>query len=467
MEIINGLTKTILEEGTGDKPENGHEVSLHYVGTLEDGTEFDSSRSRNSPFEFVLGQGSVIKGMDLGVASMRVGEKAVLKISPENGYGDAAMGKIPAGSTLIFELELLSSQPVKKDPQSMTTEEKIHEATAMKEEGNDLFKKGEVRSAIEAYLQGEKYFDGFPEWPDSSQEKSKGTKLSLHLNLANCFIKTGSWLEAKIHATRALEMEPNNVKALYRRGLALMGFQQTDDAKQDLLRAARLEPKDAAIRKALEDCNAKIVKEKKKAANTFGGMFNKVDIYDDKVGIKKPIVHDLEKLPKVFFDIKIGAASPKRIEMALFSDTVPKTAENFRALCTGEKGVGGKGKPLHFKDSIFHRVISGFMMQGGDFTDANGTGGESIYGEKFDDENFTDKHNEPGLLSMANSGPGTNGSQFFLTFLECPHLDGKHVVFGKVMKGMELVKEIEAAECSDDNNKPKEDIIIVDCGEVI
>jgi len=170
--------------------------------------------------------------------------------------------------------------------------------------------------------------------------------------------------------------------------------------------------------------------------------------------------------PRVFFDMAIGDEDAGRIEIELFAKVAPKTAENFRCLCTGEKGQGRSGKPLHYKGSAFHRVIPGFMCQGGDFTRGNGTGGESIYGSKFEDEfekGFV-RHSQPMLLSMANAGPNTNGSQFFLTVAKTPHLDQKHVVFGKVIAGEDVVKKVEAVGSrGGSTSKP---VVVKDSGEI-
>lgn len=166
---------------------------------------------------------------------------------------------------------------------------------------------------------------------------------------------------------------------------------------------------------------------------------------------------------RVFFDVNIGGNEAGRIIFKLYTNEVPKTAENFRCLCTGEKGFTERGK-LCYKESVFHRVIPEFMIQGGDFTDGDGTGGESIYGEKFADENFDRKHVKPGLLSMANSGPDSNGSQFFITTVEASWLDNKHVVFGEVVKGMKVVRKMESF--GTENGRPKRRMFISDCGQL-
>jgi peptidyl-prolyl isomerase E (cyclophilin E) len=168
--------------------------------------------------------------------------------------------------------------------------------------------------------------------------------------------------------------------------------------------------------------------------------------------------------PIVFFELSLEGKPMGRVEMELFSDVTPKCAENFRALCTGEKGFGASGKQLHFKGSRFHRIIPGFMCQGGDFTRGNGTGGESIYGNKFADENFELKHSSAGLLSMANAGPNTNGSQFFITLAATAWLDNKHTVFGRVSKGREVVKQMEKFGSAE--GKPSGSIVISDCGQI-
>ncbi|CAB4063773.1 PPIG [Lepeophtheirus salmonis] len=176
---------------------------------------------------------------------------------------------------------------------------------------------------------------------------------------------------------------------------------------------------------------------------------------------------DSKERPRTYFDIDIGGIRVGRVVFELFTDIVPQTAENFRSLCAGDSGIGkGSGKPLHYRGSLFHRVIKGFMIQGGDFVNGNGTGGESIYGGMFPDENFTLKHDKPFLLSMANRGKNTNGSQFFVTTGPAPHLDSLHVVFGQVLSGKEIVKEIEELD-TDKKDRPLQDARISNSGELV
>ncbi|KAJ7117293.1 cyclophilin-like domain-containing protein [Mycena filopes] len=171
--------------------------------------------------------------------------------------------------------------------------------------------------------------------------------------------------------------------------------------------------------------------------------------------------------PRVFLDFAIADQPLGRVIFELFSDEVPKTCENFRALCTGELGLSTAGIPLYYRNSISHRIIQGFMIQAGDFTKRNGQGGESIYGAgPFADEDLSRPIDAPGLLCMANKGPNTNGSQFFITLRECPHLNGKHVVFGKVIRGYDEVVTKLAEVPVDEKSRPLETVLISNCGEL-
>ena len=194
--------------------------------------------------------------------------------------------------------------------------------------------------------------------------------------------------------------------------------------------------------------------------------FNKTPLIKDEIRnvkndeiISKPVNYEDINL-KPYFDIRIGDVDLGRVTFQLFDDEVPLTCKNFRYMCS--MGIFNKEKPS-YQDTIFHRVIKDFMLQGGDITRGDGTGGYSIYGESFKDENFNLTHNQPGLLSMANSGPDTNNSQFFIITKKTPWLDNKHVVFGIIISGFDIIKKIENLE-TDKNDKPIEDIIISKCG---
>uniref|UniRef100_A0A7S0QYU3 peptidylprolyl isomerase n=1 Tax=Pyramimonas obovata TaxID=1411642 RepID=A0A7S0QYU3_9CHLO len=345
------------------------------------------------------------------------------------------------------------------------------DAEKLKAEGTAEFKAGNYQTAANIYEEAaNKYISAEPD-EDSLKASCEVARMACLNNAAMCYLKLEKFKEAQTACDKVLDMDAQNVKALFRRGQALLKIGAINDAKTDLLAAAKLEPKNKEIREAYESAKAKVdaVKAAEKAAMGTGlaaGLAREAAKAAKEEAERRAAMEALRASnPKVYFDVSIGGESAGRVVMELFKHAVPKTAENFRALCTGEKGVGKMGKPLHYKGSKFHRVIPGFMCQGGDFTAGNGTGGESIYGEKFEDENFEFQHTGPGILSMANAGPGTNGSQFFLCTVATPHLDGKHVVFGEVVEGYdEVVEKIE--EVGSSSGSTSKDVVIEDCGEL-
>lgn len=319
---------------------------------------------------------------------------------------------------------------------------KYNLAMQAKDKGAEFYKQEQHASARDKWLEA---LDMVIEITADKESELWRFKLSLYLNLAQAALQLKEYQEVVDNTTKALKLEPENSKALFRRGIAQDALGRAQAAANDLQKAARIEPKSAEIRRKYEEFKKKALEAGK----------------DDEA----PPVHDLLKLPRVFLDIAVGDQPAKRLVFVLYSDVVPKTAENFKQLCTGQHaGVTARGKRFHFKGSILHRMIPGLMVQGGDFDNANGTGGESIYGRRFADEGFRDRFTRRGLLAMANDGPNTNGSNFFVTFAEAEHLDRRHVVFGEVTNGGDLLDELERL-ATDEECRPLVDCVIKDCGE--
>lgn len=401
-----GILKKIVQAAPDDAlgpPPKGYEVAAHYTGRLLDGTKFDSSVDRGTAFKFVIGTGQVIKGWDEGFGSMKIGEKAILKCAPEYAYGKAGSPpKIPSNATLEFEVELLSYREKQKEKWQMSTEERLEAAKKLKTEGTEFFQQEMYEQAVARYEDAANYAVDEGISGKDVPEEERPIYVSCWSNAAMCHVKTKDWSGTIKACNYVLGVvgEEDNLKALYRRGLARLKLGLLKEAKEDLMAAYKLDGANKDVRKALQLWKETMESSKQQEKKAFGGFFSKVDMYKEKKGPLLP--NAAGNNPHVFFQVRQGDEDLGRIVMQLYKDITPKTAENFRALCTGERGDGKAGKPLHYKGSTFHRVIKDFMLQGGDFTNGNGTGGESIYGKTFADENFVVKHTKAGMLSMAN-----------------------------------------------------------------
>lgn len=459
------LLKQVLVEGDGPCPTPGKKVEVHYESVVvASGAKIDSSWDQNEPFDFVLGDGDVLEAWDRGVATMRPGELSEFIVDPSLAYGEEGAGdEIPAGATLKFTIELLSG---KKKPEAPKEEgkkvsaeaQKLTRAGEAKDRGNELFKASDFAQAQESYREALNILRG---WTGSDLEDLRTRnklRLSCLLNITQCDLKLEEFTTAVQHATEALSIEPKNCKALYRRGLAHMSSGGLEEARTDLLEASRLDPQNAEVRSRLAECKRKMAEHQESYKGAFGGMFGKAP--------EQAVAHsrDVSQLAKVWLDFQIGSSQVQRMRIALYSDTVPRTANNFRALCTGEMGIGTCGQPLHYKKTRVHRLVPRHLLEAGDVESYDGSGGESVYGRTFPDEGFGDSHHRRGLLTMANQGPGTNNSKFMITLRSLPRLDGKNVVFGEVVGGMEILDAIEQLD-TEYPDKPVTQVAIVDCGE--
>ena len=340
-----------------------------------------------------------------------------------------------------------------------TLEERRLMAQQAKESGKKFFLAKDLKSATVQYKNAIEFVD----W-DKAEPESQILVRDCWNNLTLLCMRQKKWTEGVSHANQALAIEQNNVKALQRRAKCYRQVGEFDLAEADLENLKTLLPGDSEVEKQSKLLAQARKNRKRKEKNKFKKMFSEIQFYkEEDLGLDDP------SNPKVYFKVKIGEDSTEHeMQFTLYKKVVPKTVENFLCLCTGEKGTVETSKgnvPLSFKNSSFHRLIKGFMIQGGDFTNGNGTGGLSIYGEKFADENFKVKHTKRGQLSMANAGPNTNGSQFFICFKDTPHLNGKHTVFGCISQGLEVLDLLEELPVGE-NDRPLQPITIVDCGLV-
>ena len=354
-----------------------------------------------------------------------------------------------------------------KKVEDMDNPEKVAKAKGLKAEGVEFFKQQKFEDALAKFKEAAKFIENFK---SENEDEKEGFELLLTIlsNTVNCLNKLNRYDEVITESSHALGLR-KLPKLLYFRALAHTYRNDFEQAEADLkeLEEVLKDQKDSGI-EYIRNLIAKKKEEELKKKKKFSKNIFRQGLYDDKIvpeKLKQVPKEPNKENPKVFMKIKIGEKEGQRVEMELFKDKVPITAENFRALCTGSTN-DDKGNPKTYKGCIFHRVIKNFMIQGGDYENANGTGGKGAFKDKFDDENFYYSHCREGLLSMANSGPNTNGSQFFITLKDTPWLDGKHVVFGQVLKGMEVVKEVEQVE-TDGQDKPKVDVVIEDCGEIL
>jgi cyclophilin family peptidyl-prolyl cis-trans isomerase len=441
-----GVKKKLLSLGSGDQPSNNNEIIISFTSTI------DNKTTKKENFRFSLGNNEVNSGLEIAVKSMKINEKSSFIISPEYSNNE---------KNSIYEIILLQILPPLKKISEMDFPEKLSRAKMLKNEGVEKYKENEFEIAAEKFLKSIEFIKNSDE---KNEDQIEGFNLLITLltNLSNCYNHLKNYEKVMKFTEQALKLKPN-AKNYYFRSIASVNIGNLNEAEKNLTELKKfLNENDEGIKyvQNLIENQKKIqnVNKKKFSKNIF-----KQKLYDDKPNNFKPnfIPEKInENNPKCFFEIQIGKNDEnlKRIEFELFKDHVPKTSENFRCLCTGEKN-------LHYKNSIFHRIIKDFAISGGDFENNDGTGGKSIYGKTFEDENFYYAHNKEGILTMANSGKNTNGSQFFITLKETPWLDGKNVVFGRVIKGMDVVNEIAEVE-TDGQNKPEEEVKIVNCGEI-
>ena len=459
-----GIKKKITKEAKGMTPEIGFRVKIIYIGKNSDNKIFVHNISRDKPFSFIIGANQVLKGLEICVRTMKIGEKAEFIISPNYGYGNQKVfyDLVRENETLYFEIELISFGFSNEEISKLAYERKLELGKNIKSEGVENFKAKDFENAKKKFIRATQFLQKIDK---DNKEEVEGLNLYLTIlsNICNCCRQQNKFNEIIEYATKGLKIK-ELPKLYYFRSIANAYNNNFIEAKKDLEALKNLMGNDKAEDEGVKYVNDLIESREKESNITRKKMTKAIkNLYEEKPEPRIP--HDPpteqnKENPVVFLDIKIGENEPKRVEIELFKDKVPKICENFRCLCTGEKGGN-----LHYKGSIFHRVNKGFMIEGGDIENKDGAGGISIYGKTFKEDNDSYDHSRKGLVSMIGSKEGDYNSQFLITLIDSPWLNEGYKVFGQVIKGIETVQEIGDLE-RDEHQKPKTPAVISNCGEL-
>lgn len=452
LEQEGGFQKHVFVEGEGKNPEIGQIADVRYRGKNKDFVTFEEIwNDDGESCEFEIGKFPGARGVDTAIQGMKKGERSLFRFPSSLGFREEGFPPhVDPGDEVYYEIELVDFFDQQLNKFDYKEEERPAIAEKLKTSGNNLLAHGDLEAADKKY---ELAFE-MVEW--DTKHDVKALKVSIRNNQCLILFKKKDWKGLIEMVKKTLEIERKNIKALLRGGRAYREIQDYEKAEAYFREGLMLEPDNTEIKHELTVLQKDLAASNKKQASAYSNMF-RGGLYTDLISPDIEYVDD----PRAYFSIKIGEKEPQKVVFKLFEKIAPKTVKNFLALCDpSNKDSEGS---LTYLNSIFHRLIKGFMIQGGDFEKGNGTGGRSIYGRNFADESFVAKHSGRGLLSMANAGPNTNGSQFFILFKDTPHLDGKHVVFGRVIENEAFLDVLEKTEV-DSQDKPIDTIKIVDCG---
>ena len=463
-----GIQKRIIRKGSGTNPSEGKIAFIKFKSKYEDKI-FDETEE-NEPFQFKIGENKVIKGWEIAVKTMKIGEKAEFIMTPEYTYGDKQVNEsIPAKSILNYEIELIAigNNDSENNLENMTYEEKLQWGKLLKSEGVTKFKANDITAAKECFLKSLQFMKTMD---PSKEEQKEGVDLFLTIlsNLCNCYNKEKEYNSVIQFATIGLNIKLMP-KLLSFRAIAYAYNEDFENAQQDLENLYKffeqttddekklIEQTLVYVKSILDERKSLYIEKNKKYSRAIFRQY----LYHNKSLKNNSLIPPKERNPQnpvVFFEIKIGEKNAGKIEFELFKDITPITAENFRLLCIGEK------KELSYKGTCLNKIIKNFVIGGGELDNNNGKN-KCIYGEYFDDENYIYCHCRRGLLTMDNVGKNTNNSKFLITLKYLPWFDGKHVVFGQIIEGIEILNEIEELE-TDNEDRPLIKVIIENCGEI-